>query len=217
MKVIITADGSSSIYVEELDEQYHSVHGAVNESMHVYIKYGLEFKTAKKKEISILEMGFGTGLNTLLTYLNNNSNNINYVSLEKFPVLENIVDKLNYNEIEGASNIFNKLHELDWNKEHSLSESFTFTKVKTGLEEFESSKKFDVIYYDAFAPDVQPELWTEDIFRKCFELLNNNGCLVTYCAKGQVKRNLKSAGFTLEGLPGPKGKREMTRAIKNEI
>lgn len=215
MKVIKTGDGSTTIYLEHLDEQYHSLHGAVNESNHVFINHGLQYVAESKQEISILEMGFGTGLNALLTLLNSEGLKVNYTSLEKFPIEEEVIAQLDFwGDDQKAKEDFGQLHQAKWNTTQQITSAFSLNKLHVGLEEFEPKHKFDLIYYDAFAPKVQPELWTVDIFRKCFDLLNENGILVTYCAQGQVKRNMKEVGFKVEALPGPPGKREMTRAIK---
>ena len=215
---IITKDGSSSFLNTELNEHYHSTHGAVQESTHVYIEAGLSYFAEKhsQKLISILEIGFGTGLNALLSiqFAEKYNLKINYDSIEAFPLSSENYLKLNYSSIIDLKNgekLFKKLHECDWDMPIEINDSFQLIKLGTSLECFVPYKKYDVIYFDAFAPNVQPELWTRGIFEKMFALLNENGILVTYCAKGEVKRNMKAAGFTVEGLPGPIGKREMTR------
>jgi len=213
-----TADGSHTLYVPELDETYHSVHGSIQEAEHVFIEAGLNF-FEEKSSISILEIGFGTGLNAFLTCREAEKNNIqvNYVGIEAYPLGDEIISKLNYleqlnlyNQIEQ----FNKLHQSDWGEEIVINKNFTLTKLKVLLQDFSVDKKFDLIYFDAFGPNTQEEMWSEYIFKKMYDCLNDKGILVTYCAKGVVKRTIKKVGFMLESLPGPPGKREMTRAIK---
>jgi tRNA U34 5-methylaminomethyl-2-thiouridine-forming methyltransferase MnmC len=223
--LITTADGSHSLYVKELDEHYHSIHGAIQESIHVFINTGLKFIAEKNKsEISILEIGFGTGLNALLTCLEAEKLNlkINYTSIEAFPLDNVLINELNYAELLSAKEkekshlqtIFNELHSCEWEKEISISKNFTLHKIKNTLQEIKFEKSFDLIYFDAFGPRVQPEMWTEELFSKIYNVTKPNGCLVTYCAKGEVKRTLKKVGFTVETLPGPPRKREMVRADK---
>ena len=213
-RVIKTADGSSTIYVPELDEHYHSVNGAVNESMHVFINPGLKFQ--QKDNISIFEVGFGTGLNAWLTLLNSAGKNIEYYSIEKYPVERKLLDQIDY--FNGFSEIdkefFNKIHAAEWNTKVAINESFIINKIEEDFKGFNHSEKYDVVYYDAFAPNKQENMWFLDAFQKLYDALNLGGVLVTYCAKGVVKRMLKEVGFTLDMIPGPNGKREMTRAIK---
>lgn len=217
--VVLTADGSSSIFVPDFDEHYHSVHGAMQESLHVFINAGLNYMAEKQKTISILEVGFGTGLNALLTYFYANKADltINYTALEKFPLEMKLVETLNYPEILNipqATEILNTMHALSWNATVNLSTQFLFNKRRIDLLDFLSTEQFDVIYFDAFAPSAQPELWTVSVFENMFNALKNNGILTTYCAKGSVKRSMKEVGFKIESLTGPIGKREMTRARK---
>ncbi len=217
---IITDDQSHSLYSERFKATYHSTRGAVSECKHVFIQNGLQHvkEQFNLSEISILEIGFGTGLNAFETYLFAKEQNlkINYHTIEGYPILMEDVLKLNYiNEFsEYDRNVFYQLHELEWNKVNELTDFFSFNKQKVLLEEFVSSKKFNLIYFDAFSPSEQPELWTEVVFKKMFDLLKNNGTLVTYCAQGQMKRNMKNVGFKVQSLPGALGKREMTRGIK---
>ena len=212
-ELIITKDGSHSIFVPDLNETYHSKHGAITESMHIFIRNGLQYHS--KNNLNILEVGFGTGLNTLLTLENLNNKNVHYTTLESHPITEVIYSNLNYYSFTKADkNTFLRIHTSDWEKEIKLSESFTLFKSKQSLQDFISKKKYDIIYFDAFAPEKQQNMWGEDIFERCFHLLNKNGFLVTYCAKGIVRRTLKSAGFEVENLAGPPGKREITRANK---
>lgn len=221
---IITKDGSSSLLNTELNEHYHSTHGAIQESKHVYIEAGLNYFASNnsKNEISVLEIGFGTGLNALLSIEASEGLNkhIFYDSIEAFPLSSENYEKLNYSsqiQFNDAESIFKKLHECDWDMPVKITDKFNLTKLSTSLECFVPYKKYDVIYFDAFAPNVQPELWTKEIFEKMFSVLNETGILVTYCAKGEVKRNMRAAGFVVEGLPGPVGKREMTRGKKLAI
>ena len=217
IEIVKTADGSHSLFNAELNEHYHSIHGALQESKHVFIEAGLNFCFERSEsEISILEIGFGTGLNALLTCIKAEMKNrkVEYDSLEAFPLGKNISDELNYGELLGEQKVFEKLHSSNWDCSEKISPCFILNKISTSVQCFVPYKKYDLIYFDAFAPNKQPEMWTKEIFEKVFSLLNPNGILVTYCAKGEVKRNLKAAGFKIESLPGPKGKREMTRAIK---
>lgn len=225
-KIITTSDGSHSIFVPELNEHYHSIHGAIQESNHVFIEAGLKQISKDRSEINILEIGMGTGLNVLLTFFEtaNSSLKITYTAIEAFPIKEDLVKELNYADLlspsESISNselqqIFNKIHSSEWNKEIFISKNFMLHKVNDELKNVELKNKFDLIYFDAFGPPVQPEMWTEEIFQKIADTTAPKGILVTYCAKGEVKRTLKKVGFTVESIPGPPGKREMIRAVKN--
>ncbi len=219
-QLITTSDGSHSLFIESLDESYHSIHGAIQESKHVFIEAGLKNLTLEGEEVlNILEMGFGTGLNVFLTYLAAKEQPIHYTSLEAYPLEFAMVEQLNYvkelevNEVDKA--VFEKLHQADWNQKVAISSSFHLTKLNQKLEEVDlPSNHFDLVYYDAFAPSAQPELWTEVIFSKLFACMSEGGVLTTYCAKGVVKRILKKVGFQVKALPGPPGKREMTKAMK---
>jgi len=215
--IFTTEDGSHSMRSAQFDEAYHSKYGALQESQHVFIEAGLQYLVDKgKTTISIFEMGMGTGLNVLLTllYAEKHQIKIDYKTVEAFPILD--WSELNYPELlrEKAAIYFDKIHLLSPMESKILSPYFTLTKFHQKLEEltFETAS-FDLIYYDAFAPAAQEELWTEVIFEKLFSAMKPNGVLTTYCAKGSVKRALKAAGFTVEGIPGPPGKREMTRAV----
>lgn len=220
IEVITTDDGSSSLYLPQMDETYHSTHGAMAESEHVYIKTGLKYLIERgEKEISLFELGFGTGLNTILTYLywNNRSDiKINYTTIEKYPIDKDIVNQLNYNGITDNSelkDVFLQLHNLEWSVQKEIGKGFTFAKYKSAIEEFETTQKFNLIYYDAFAPSKQPEMWQLTVLEKIRDMMQPNGVLVTYCAQGQFKRNLKQLGFELDMQAGPKGKTQITRAI----
>ena len=221
-KIITTSDGSKTIQIEDWDEQYHSVHGAINEANHVFIKHGLHFFYTTFSEenaaISILEIGFGTGLNAFITALESEKLNrlINYVGIEAYPVSEGEYKQLNYEQLitGGQSRIFKKLHESDWEIANPITSKFNLEKRKQFFSEIQDTNRYNIIYFDAFGARVQPELWTEAIFKIMFNALKHKGVLVTYSAKGSVRRALQNVGFTVERLPGPPGKREMLRATK---
>lgn len=220
---IITGDGSFSLRIPAWDEQYHSKHGAIKEAEHVFIEKGLTYYLTKNepREVSILEFGFGTGLNTLLTYLKVKSSQIKvkYCAIEAFPLKNKEWKVLNYEEILGrdtTDSVLEKMHLMEWEKYVSLESNFALMKTRQYFESFQLKEKFDVLYFDAFGARVQPELWTEKIFEALFEVLNPNGVLVTYSSKGSVRRAMISVGFKVEKLPGPPGKREMLRAVKIE-
>lgn len=211
-----TNDGSKTLYSKVFKETYHSINGAVTESLHVFIDAG--FKSMKKSEITILEIGFGTGLNALLTLLEAQHSGIvvNYESVELYPLESEVYDHLNYEQLLPSSQLMLKaMHDASWNKEVAITANFRLHKVKEDLLHFSPTTCFDLIYFDAFSPATQPELWTEDIFRKTANHTNEGGVLTTYCAKGAVRRTLQKVGFTTERLPGPPGKREMLRATKH--
>lgn len=214
--LILTSDGSHTIYVPELDEHYHSIHGAVQESSFIFISNG--FKTCNADPLCILEIGFGTGLNALLTAVEGLKGNriINYTSLEKFPLGKEITDSLNHSLFAGAEGkeIYERIHAAKWNEMINICPNFNIMKIRTDLTEQKPSGIFDLIYFDAFGPDKQPEMWTPEIFGSIAAVTRKNGILVTYSAKGQVKRNLKSCGFGVTLLQGPPGKRQMIRAVK---
>lgn len=220
-KIIITGDGSHSIAVPELNSTYHSIHGAIQESRHVFIEAGLKYllNQAPEKQLSILEVGFGTGLNALLTSIEVEQSGIDiyYVALEPLPIttkeasLLNYCDQLSRKELQED---FVSMHEYEWDKNIALTENMLMHKSGSHLQNFQHTTKFDLIYYDAFAPSAQPELWTTEIFQKLFDMLKPNGILVTYCSKGYVRRAMIAAGFTVKKLPGPPGKREISRATK---
>ena len=216
-EIIQTQDGSTTIHIMEWDECYHSKFGAIQEAQHVFIKNGLSL--FENKAISILEIGFGTGLNAFITFLEAKKRNltIDYVGVEAFPVTPEEVLAMNYvselnAESEGA--IFEKMHQCNWEEQINLSDDFLFTKREQFFADIDDLEKFDLIYFDAFGYTVQPELWSTTIFQKMYNALKNNGILVTYAARGVVKRSMKAVGFTVEKLEGPPGKREMFRARK---
>lgn len=214
-----TADGSSTLYNSLVDEHYHSIHGALNESIHVFINKGfLDFVDLFKpvKNLNILEIGFGTGLNCILTFIESLKLNIflNYTSLEPYPLEMKIIDNLNFNLDSKQLDVFKLIHQSFWGKAVDINKQFSLEKYKLELKDFNTNKFYDIIYFDAFAPNKQPELWKVDVFSKLFNLTSNNGVLVTYCAKGQVRRDLEKVGYFVERLEGPPGKREMLRATK---
>jgi len=211
--LIQTHDGSHSIRVEEMNETYHSIHGALQEARHVFLKEGF-YQT--EEEVSILEIGFGTGLNTFITMLeaHKTARKVNYVGIEKFPVDFEMLRALNYGELLNEPEWFDEIHALNWNVEVPVSDYFTLTKLEKDIADIDYYAQFDIVYFDAFAPDKQPEMWSMEVFAKMFTALKPGGILVTYCAKGQVKRDLKEAGFVVETVAGPPGKREMTRGRK---
>ena len=220
LKIITTHDGSHSLLNEQLNETYHSVHGALQESKHVFIQHGLDFasKNLGKSTINILEVGFGTGLNALLSLQRAIANDltIQYTTLEAFPVEESIWSKLNYVESARVKEQFEKLHWVEWNESENIALNFILKKLHTTLQQVVLEiNHYDLIYFDAFAPNKQPEMWELPMLRKIAEVMKPGGLFVTFCAKGQLKRDLRSVGLTVETLPGPPGKREMVRAIKN--
>ena len=210
----LSEDGSHTLYVPELDEHYHSVFGARTESMHVFIKSGLDL--LDKQDIKILEIGFGTGLNALLTALNKGNKKIEYHSIEKYPLNSETEDALVFspNQTDEETSVFKAIHEAPWNELTEIIPDFKLLKFEDDLLTVNFSTKYDLVYFDAFGPDVQPELWTEEIFKKIFDSMNSNGILTTYSAKGAVRRAMQSAGFKVERLPGPPKKREMLRCTK---
>lgn len=216
LKLKITEDGSHTLYVPEIDECYHSTHGSVQEAMLIFIQYG--FLESEKEEINILEIGFGTGLNAFLTLLEaeKSSKKVNYTAVELYPVETSKAILLNYPELIDISKRadFEKLHASEWNKWEEISLNFRLNKIKGDFTKTDFTDKIDVIYFDAFSPEKQPEMWTPELFRKLYLCSSENAVLTTYCCKGEVKRAMKEAGFLIEKLPGPIGKREILRAKK---
>jgi tRNA U34 5-methylaminomethyl-2-thiouridine-forming methyltransferase MnmC len=213
---MLTEDGSHTIYIPEMGEHYHSVHGAVQESQHIFINNG--FKKAGPGKISILEIGFGTGLNALLTLLEatRDQANVYYESWEAFPIPIEEALQLNYPVmLDSDPGSFNQLHQAEWGIDVTISPNFILRKVLGDIRMFESAKEFDLVYFDAFGPDFQPELWTSEVFSSIASQMRKNARLVTYSAKGQIRRNLRDSGFSVEKAPGPPGKREITIATKN--
>jgi tRNA U34 5-methylaminomethyl-2-thiouridine-forming methyltransferase MnmC len=218
-EVITTSDGSKTLYLIELDEQYHSINGAITESKHVFLKNGLEFSGAKHS-LALLEIGFGTGLNALLTaeFAIENNIKISYYAVEKYPLKPDITNELNYGKLIGhhAEVLFDAIHRSEWEKMVEICPFFRIFKIEADLIEFleKFNTSVDLVYFDAFGPDKQPEMWGHSVFSKLFDLLSPEGVIVTYSAKGEVRRRMASAGFIMERLPGPPGKREMLRGIK---
>ncbi len=217
--LIETEDGSHSLISEQFGVSYHSKHGAIQETQHVFINAALRFKAVIQKEISVLDIGFGTGLNAYMTLLEAEKENlaIQYTAIEAFPISYQQATDLNYSallKMKHFQPVFLKMHSTDWDAPTQLTDQFQFTKQQIKFETIAFTDQFDIIYFDAFAPNAQPELWEAGLLRKMYQALKKNGVLVTYCAKGVVKRTLKAVGFEIEALKGPPGKREMTRAIK---
>ncbi len=215
-KIITTKDGSHSILSEQFGVSYHSIHGALQETYHVFINAGFHFQVEKKNDISILEIGWGSGLNSLVTFLEQEktTSNVQYTTVEAYPISIDIVKQLNYDASLDAPISLLELHQLEWNKFIPLSPTFQFKKLKKKFQEIEDKNQYDLIYFDAFAPNAQAEFWEAPFLEKMYAALQSDGTLVTYCAKGSFKRALKAVGFIIEALPGPPGKREMTRALK---
>lgn len=210
-----TSDGSNTIFVPVIDEHYHSIHGAKQESLHVFITSGLDYIQKDISPINIFEVGFGTGLNAILTleYAKKNNLKINYHTVELYPIEMTMIDQLNYNEL---SPYYRDIHLCNWNQEIEITKNFTLHKIKTDFVQARSFlNNFDLIYFDAFAPDKQPEMWSQSIFDDLYTHTNQNGIFCTYCAKGMIRRMLQQAGYKVERLPGPPGKREMIRAQKS--
>jgi len=220
--VILTKDGSHTIAIPEINVTYHSIYGAIQESLHVFIEAGLKgirpFVTARC--LNILEIGFGTGLNALLTFIESGKTKqiIHYTAIELFPLEEIEIISLNYCEQLDRQDLlptFAQMHKCKWEQDIKLSETFYIHKTKQDLQGYKTTDLQDLIYFDAFAPSSQPEVWTKEIFDKMYSILNTNGILVTYCSKSDVRKNMVAAGFEVEKLKGPQGKREMIRGIKN--
>lgn len=216
-EIIVTEDGSKTIYLPHMDETYHSSHGAIQEALHVFIQHGLE--AIEQSEIAIFEMGFGTGLNALLAYrfAKQNNKRVIYHGIEAFPVQQDVALLMDYvGQLEPElQEPFEWMHRVEWDQELVLDENFTFKKIHAKIEDYTVEvERYDVIFYDAFGPRAQSDMWAPDILKKMYDGTRNERFLVTYCAKGQVKRDLKSLGYQIEPLPGPPGKREMTRAWK---
>jgi tRNA U34 5-methylaminomethyl-2-thiouridine-forming methyltransferase MnmC len=216
-RLVLTGDGSHTLYIPELNEHYHSTYGALTESLHVFIRSGLEY-FAGRGEISVFEAGFGTGLNALLTALKaaRTGMKVWYYALEKYPVSPGMVKQLNYplllRETEpGAEGMFSAIHEAGWEIMTEIHPDFHIKKMQGDLCGFIPDVIYDLVYFDAFAPDKQPEMWTGEIMHRLVSAIKPGGILTTYCVKGSVKRILTECGLTIEKLPGPPGKREILR------
>ena len=215
-ELILTEDGSHTLFVRAIDECYHSTHGAVQESCHIFIEAGL--KQSAKTEIRVLEIGYGTGLNAFLTLIEaeRSSKQIRYTTLERYPVDVKSALQLNYPEGHSLllKSYFEQLHTSPWNVQVEISPFFTLEKIETDFTQYDFDGLYDIIYFDAFSPEKQPEMWSEKLFKTLYAHCNPGAILTTYCAKGVVRRALQSAGFTVERLPGPPGKREILRALR---
>ncbi len=222
-EIIKTEDGSTTIHIPAWDEQYHSIHGAISEAKHVFIKKGLQYVLAQKEKstVHILEIGFGTGLNAFVTFLENEllHKKITYTGVEAYPIVNKEIKEMNYVEVLNAQQydeVFKKMHTTSWGKSHKITDRFLLTKREQFFKDIEDQNIYDLIYFDAFGARVQPELWTEAIFEIMYKALKKEGVLVTYSAKGSVRRAMQAVGFEVERLPGPPGKREMLRGLKKQ-
>lgn len=215
-EIILTEDGSHTLFVPELNEHYHSVHGAIQESEYIFIKCGLNFSNADP--VRIFEVGFGTGLNAFLTAVNSVSKNrkIFYTAIEKYPLQDSLINGLNYKSFSPPESayLFERIHNSKWDIGQEISNNFTLKKIKGDIAKQEISGDYDLIFFDAFGPDKQPEMWTDEVFRKIAEITVHNGILLTYSVKGDVKRTLRKNGFKVNRLPGPPGKHQIIRAVK---
>ena len=216
-EIIITNDGSTTIRIPDWNENYHSTHGAIQEAKHVFIKNGLEL-FQNQDSVSILEIGFGTGLNAFITFLESlNKKKVNYVGVEAYPVSEDEVKQMNYvSELEATQyqTIFDKMHSCNWESQQNITDNFILNKRKQFFQDIEDKDQFDLIYFDAFGFPLQPELWSDVIFKKMYEALLPKGVLVTYACRSSIKNAMLSVGFSIEKLSGAPGKREMLRATK---
>jgi tRNA U34 5-methylaminomethyl-2-thiouridine-forming methyltransferase MnmC len=216
LEIILTDDGSNTLFVPELGEYYHSIHGAIGESDFIFIGCGLKYSAVNP--VRIFEAGFGTGLNALLSciYAIENDRNIIYNAIEKHPVDTDILNSLNYRQLVKIEykDLFEKIHGCDWNNTGVINKNFTLHKIKGNLVTDEIPGVYDLIYFDAFGPDKQPEIWTDDVFKKISQATAVNGILITFSVKGDVKRILRKNGFSVRRLPGPPGKRHILRAVK---
>lgn len=226
IRIELTEDGSATVYNEARKEHYHSVHGAVQESLHVFIEAGFKEAVNRKDHINILEVGFGTGLNALLTLMEyrnilalpGKTLSINYETLEPYPINAALVNQLNYCQhlqSEEFYSDFLSMHQEESGKSINFDYGFSFIRHQIPLQSFETDLKYDLVYFDAFSPEAQPELWTMEVFNRLSKLMNKGAVLVTYCSKGVVRRNLQELGFRVERLKGPPGKHEMLRATVN--
>jgi tRNA U34 5-methylaminomethyl-2-thiouridine-forming methyltransferase MnmC len=218
--IIRTGDGSNTVSIPELNVTYHSKHGAIQESMHIFIEAGLYYSINQStiQPINIFEMGFGTGLNAFLTAIEagNKKTKVYYTAVENNPLGEEEIRKLNYTETLKNVELFQAIHQCGWNEDIELNKFFTLRKINDDFINYSTNQQFNIIYYDAFAPTAQSELWMEEIFKKLYFMLLPGGILVTYCSKGSVRRAMEAAGFKVEKIPGPPGKREMVRAAHPE-
>lgn len=216
-EIIITADGSTTIHLAEWNENYHSKHGAIQEANHVFIKMGLAL-FLNSKSIALLEVGFGTGLNALLTllYAEKNKLQVNYEALEAYPLTNDELQSINFPEqLQLDRSLFDQLHKVEWELTQQVTPNFCLKKRNQFFHQISDNSRFDLIYFDAFGPRVQPELWTAGVFKLMFQALKPKGVLVTYSSNSNARRAMQEVGFLVEKLPGPPGKREMLRAMKS--
>lgn len=215
-EIILTEDGSHTLFIPELNEHYHSVHGAIQESEYIFIKCGLNF--SKADPVRIFEVGFGTGLNAFLTaiYASSQNRKIIYTSIEKYPLPDSLINELNYKSFfpRESAYLFDRIHKGKWNIAQEISNNFTLNKIEGDITKQEIRGDYDLIFFDAFGPDKQPEMWTDEVFKKIAEITVPNGVLLTYSVKGEVKRMLRKYGFKVNRLPGPPGKHQIIRAVK---
>lgn len=218
-EIKVTDDGSKTLFIPDWNENYHSTHGAIQEAKHVFLKSGLG-AIEDKAEINVFEVGFGTGLNAILTYQYSVENQlkINYDSIEAYPITKEEMELLDYDSLfenKDVKEVYQKMYDVPWDESVMISENFHLKKIHNKLEHhILPQDHYDIIFFDAFGPRVQEGMWSKDHFENLYNSLKKGGLFVTYCAKGQVKRDLKSVGFEVETLPGPPGKREMTRGRK---
>lgn len=216
IQIKLTNDGTHTIYLPELDEHYHSIHGAINESLHVFLQAGFSYHPLTN--VRILEIGFGTGLNAILTMIRAEEENrtVTYHSVDINPLPLEIITRLNYPELfDGIyQERFRKIHEVTWNNEHEITSFFRLKKILADIQDHELTGHYHLVYFDAFAPDKQPGIWKQEILIKIFNAMTTESILTTYCSKGEIKRRLVKCGFDVEKIPGPPGKREMLRCYK---
>lgn len=217
-EVEITADGSATIYVPHLDEHYHSVKGALTESLHIFRNCAFLYHSPSSQPLRVLEIGFGTGLNAVVTAMaTTKDRKAHYISLELYPVEAQLIEKLNYGEMVD-NNLLIALHQAQWNAPQVISPTFTLEKLQCDFTQCSLPHDIDVVYFDAFAPEKQPEMWDESLFKRIYDAMSNGGILTTYCAKGEIRRRLQRVGFIVERLAGPPGgKREILRATKPSL
>lgn len=211
LEKIKTKDGSITFYAPQYEQTYHSIHGAQTETERVFLELGMEYAHEQFGDLNLLEMGWGTGLNSLLTLRKANQEQIkvNYTTLEAYPIAPSVYESLEEDLV--------KLHQLEWGTTHAISEYFNFQKIHIQLQDFVVDQRYHLVYFDAFSPNAQPELWSTEIFKKMYDYLMPGGALVTYCSKNQVQKNMRAAGFLVEKHPGPPYKREVLRAIKQKV
>ena len=220
-KIEVTEDGSNTLVHPKFNAHYHSVFGAIQESNHVFIDSGLKFQLPNLQDnrCRILEVGFGSGLNAFNTLISSEelSLNIDYVGVEQYPISLETVSQLNFPTAfkrEDLQSTFNKMHDVEWEKPVKISENFILEKRQQDIFYLKDENDYDLIFYDAFGPGAQPELWTAPIFEILYKSLKDQGVLVTYCAQGAARRAMQSVGFTVQRCPGPPSKRHMLRAVK---